>query len=207
MKISLIVSIGVFILATSCKHEPAPPVIDENSIPLGICFQDDILPLVQSNCAKSGCHAGNEDPDLSNYNNILKQIKPGDPQNSRLYKYAIGSEMPPPPNIPLNLEQVTLIYGWIKQGALNNSCGCDTNIFTFNGAVKPIIQKFCLGCHNTGSENDELVTYDDIKNKADKILKHITGEDDIMPPPPANPLSECRITQIRKWINSGKPNN
>lgn len=212
MKKNLVLISFILIIATislsSCKHDSMPPIIDESKIPSSICFQDEILPMVQSNCAKSGCHtAGDEDPDLSNYNSIMNLVKTGDPLNSRLYKYAIGSEMPPAPNTPLNLQQVTLLYGWIKQGALNNTCGCDTNIYTFSGAVKPIIQNYCIGCHNTGSPNNELVTYQNIKDKADKILKNITGAGDMMPPAPAAPLSGCKITQISKWINAGKLNN
>ncbi len=203
---SLLLSAFV-LLFLGCKHETTPPIIDESTIPSGICFQDEILPMIQSNCAKSGCHtAGEEDPYLSNYNNILNTVKPGDPQNSKLYKYAIGSEMPPPPNSPLNLEQVTLIYGWIKQGAIDNSCACDTNIFTFSGAVLPVIKRNCLGCH--GVNNDKpLLTYQDIFDNADNILADITYQNNPMPKPPIAKLSDCKITQIRKWINAGKLNN
>lgn len=209
MKLTLIATMSfIALIFISCKHEPSPPIIDESKIPSGICFQDEILPMIQSNCAKSDCHvAGEEEPDLSNYTSIMKSVKAGDPQNSRLYKYAIGSEMPPSPNTPLNLQQVTLLYGWIKQGALDNSCGCDTNVYTFSAAVKPIIQSYCIGCHNTGSQNQELVTYLNIKNKADDILKNISGIGTMMPPAPATPLSACKITQIKKWINAGKLNN
>lgn len=194
-------------LLFSCKNESTPPIIDENTIPSGICFDSDILPLVQSNCAKSGCHSGgDEDPDLSNYNNIMKLVKTGDPLNSKLYKYAIGSEMPPPPNQPLNLEQVTLIYGWIKQGALNNTCACDTNIYTFSEAVNPIIKRNCLGCHGANS-NIPLNTFQQISDNADLILADITYQNNPMPKPPAAKLSDCKIRQIEKWIQAGKLNN
>lgn len=199
--------IFVVIILVSCKNETTPPIIDENTIPSGICFDSDILPLVQSNCAKSGCHTGgDEDPDLSNYNNIMKLVKAGDPLNSKLYKYAIGSEMPPPPDQPLNLEQVTLIYGWIKQGALNNTCACDTNIYTFSEAVNPIIKRNCLGCHGANS-NIPLNTFQQISDNADLILADITYQNNPMPKPPAAKLSDCKIRQIEKWIQSGKLNN
>lgn len=197
----------VVIILVSCKNETTPPIIDESTIPSGICFDGDILPLVQSNCAKSGCHTGgDEDPDLSNYNNIMKLVKAGDPLNSKLYKYAIGSEMPPPPDQPLNLEQVTLIYGWIKQGALNNTCACDTNIYTFSEAVNPIIKRNCLGCHGANS-NIPLNTFQQISDNADLILADITYQNNPMPKPPAAKLSDCKIRQIEKWIQAGKLNN
>lgn len=197
----------VVIILVSCKNETTPPIIDESTIPSGICFDGDILPLVQSNCAKSGCHTGgDEDPDLSNYNNIMKLVKAGDPLNSKLYKYAIGSEMPPPPDQPLNLEQVTLIYGWIKQGALNNTCACDTNIYSFSEAVNPIIKRNCLGCHGANS-NIPLNTFQQISDNADLILADITYQNNPMPKPPAAKLSDCKIRQIEKWIQAGKLNN
>ncbi len=136
----------------------------------------------------------------------MKLVKASDPLNSKLYKYAIGSEMPPPPDQPLNLEQVKLIYGWIKQGALNNTCACDTNIYTFSEAVNPIIKRNCLGCHGANS-NIPLNTFQQISDNADLILADITYQNNPMPKPPAAKLSDCKIRQIEKWIQSGKLNN
>jgi uncharacterized membrane protein len=198
----------IFVLS-SCKHDSTPPVIDESAIKDTVYFYDEVLPIIQSNCAISDCHTnGEEDPDLSNYSNILKLVKPGDPQNSSLYKYAIGSEMPPAPKTPLNLEQVTSIYGWIKQGALANIEPCNSSDSSFNNAVFPIIKRNCLGCHNTGSTNGALTNFDEISAKANTILSRITTQSgSIMPPSPANPLSDCKKTQITNWINKGKHND
>ncbi len=198
-----ILSIFTFI---SCKHDPTPPIIVQSTVPTGICFQDEILPIIQSNCAYSGCHAGSQNPDLSTYNGIMKLVKVGDPQNSSLYKYAIGNKMPPSPKTLLNLDDVTFIYGWIQQGALDNSCACDTTVFTFSGAVSPIIRRNCLGCHGATSANP-LTTFQQISDKADQILLDITYQYNPMPKPPTAKLSDCKITQIWKWIDSGKPNN
>ncbi len=202
----------VFMLSlNACKHEPVAPIIDESTIPSNICFNEEILPLMQSNCAYSGCHAGNQDPDLSTYNGIMDLVKPGNPKGSRLYEFAIGSQMPPSPKTPLNLQQVTLIYGWIKQGALNNTCGCDTNIYTFSGSVLPTILNFCSGCHSgaTPSGNINLQNYSQIVYAIDNkgLYGKITGASDPMPPPPSGLMSACRILQIKKWIDAGKPNN
>jgi mono/diheme cytochrome c family protein len=202
-----IISAIILVVLISCKHESIPPIIDDTTVPSGICFQDEVLPVIQSNCAYSGCHAaGGEDPDLSTYSSIKQLVNAGDPQNSKLYKYAIGSEMPPTPKTPLNLEQVTLIYGWIKQGAPDNSCACDTNVFTFNDAVLPIIKRNCWGCHGV-NDDIPLVTYQNIFDNADNILADISYENNPMPKPPTAKLSDCKITQIRKWINAGKLNN
>jgi len=201
-----ITTLCIFIFS-SCKHESVLPVIEDSTIPANICFQDEVLPIIQSNCAFSGCHVpGDEEPDLSNYNEIKRLVKPGDPENSKLYKYASGSEMPPAPRTPLNLQQVTYIYGWIKQGALDNTCACDSNVFTFNAAILPIIQRNCLGCHGAGS-NKPLINYQNIKDNADAIYGDITYANNPMPKPPTAKLSDCKILQIKKWINNGKLNN
>ena len=79
MKIKLVLISFVFIIAaislSSCKHDSTPPIIDENAIKDTVYFNDVVLPIIQSNCAKSSCHtAGEEDPDLSNYNGIMKLV-------------------------------------------------------------------------------------------------------------------------------------
>ena len=206
--LSLIIGITVVTLfaVISCQHDTTPPIIDPSTVPNGICFSDDVLPLIQSNCSYAGCHSGGHEPNLSTYGEIMKLVKIGDPQNSRLYKTAIGNEMPPKPHSLLNLEQVTLIYGWIEQGALNNTCACDTNVFTFSGAVLPIIKRNCWGCHNTNNDRP-LTNYQQISDNASNIVDDITYANNPMPKPPTAKLSDCKITQIQKWVNSGSPNN
>ena len=99
-----------------------------------VCFETEVLPIFQSNCAMPGCHDnskdGGEDGDdinLTNYAGIVKEVKPGDPKDSKIYE-AITSKweeiMPPPPNNPLTEEQRSLIYVWILQGAKT----CDTTL-------------------------------------------------------------------------------
>ncbi|MEI8203039.1 MAG: hypothetical protein WCH34_08520 [Bacteroidota bacterium] len=197
---------ALILLISSCKHDPTPPIIDESTLPSNICFSDEIQPIIRSNCAYSGCHAGNQDPDLSTYDGIMHLVKAGNPQSSRLYTLAIGSQMPPSPKTPLNLQQVTLIYGWIKQGALNNTCGCDTNLFTFSGAVLPTILNFCSGCHSGSSPSGDinLETYSQIAG-ATNLYSRITNTSS--PMPPSGLMDACKITQIKKWIDAGKPNN
>ncbi|MEI6823041.1 MAG: hypothetical protein WCL51_14005 [Bacteroidota bacterium] len=203
---SIIAAISMVVII-SCKHDSTPPIIDESTIPAGICFSDDVLPLIQSNCAYSGCHSGSQNPNLSTYADIMKLVKAGDPQASRLYTTCIGSSMPPKPHSFLNLEEVTLIYGWIKQGAPNNTCACDTSIYTYSGAVLPIIKRNCWGCHGTGSSKP-YTNWQEISDAAYNIVQDITDSSgNPMPKPPTAKLSDCKITQIAKWYNAGTPNN
>jgi len=227
-KIILLFSLTVFYMFTitfiSCKHDP----IDQATIkkntndtiitppPSEICFQDQILPIIQSNCAKSGCHdaiTAEENLILTSYNSIRNIITANNPSNSKLFEVITanpGSEkfMPPAPNAPLTTEQKALIYAWIMQGGKNTTCptNCDTNIFTFSGAVLPTIQQKCMGCHSgtTPNGNLSLQNYTQIVN-AVNLYTRITSI--TTPMPPTGLMDACKIRQIKKWIDAGKLNN
>ena len=186
----------------------------------GVCFQRDILPILQSNCAIPGCHV-ESNPDLGskfdNYVNTLKEVDPGIPKYSRLYMWVSGSgadPMPPDTLNPLTNVQIDSIYSWIAHGSLNQNCAeiCDpTTNATFSGVVWPIIQNNCYGCHSGSSANKgfHLENYHDVSIAASngKLLGGLTGKQGYSIMPPSGPLSLCNINQIRKWINSAKPNN
>lgn len=213
----ILASLSVISLFTlnSCKHDPIEPIVPTTEI----CFQDKILPVIQSNCAKSGCHdaiTAEEDIILTDYTNIRKIVNPGNPSNSKLYEVLItspGSEkfMPPAPNPPLTTEQMALIYGWIAQGAKNTTCesSCDTNVYTFSGAVMPTIQQYCTGCHSGSSPggNLSLQNYGQvvIAVNSRNLYPRITSISN--PMPQAGLMEACRIRQIKKWIDAGKINN
>lgn len=101
---------------TSCQHDSTYTV----------CYKTEIEPIIQSNCAMSGCHdaaTAEEDIVLDSYENILKIVKPGKPNSSELYEVLTsGGEkaMPPSPKAPLNSEVVASIRLWILQGAKND---------------------------------------------------------------------------------------
>jgi hypothetical protein len=93
-----------------------------------VCFESQVLPIFQTNCAISGCHEGDKSKaglTLSDYNSIMKSITPNKPKDSRAYEAVIstwGNLMPPSPKKPLTLEQRTLIALWIEQGAKDTKC-------------------------------------------------------------------------------------
>ncbi len=122
--------------------------------------------------------------------------------------------MPPPPSQPLTQAQISLIYQWIQQGALNNYCAsqaCDSINVTFSGQIWPTIQSSCTGCHSGSNPggNITLMNYNDVKFYATpKIwgsINYLTGYS----PMPKNgaKLSDCKIAQFRRWIDLGMPNN
>jgi len=184
-----------------------------------VYFASAILPIIVSNCAKSGCHDATshvEGLNLTTYSAISKMVSPGNATGSRLYSVIKGGSMPPKSSGSVSAAQLALIQTWINQGALNNSCsgGCDTTIYTFSGAVNPTLQTYCVGCHNstTTSGSVNLSTYAGVQTVAanGQLVGSLLGT---LPAPYAqmplggNPLATCQITQIQKWIAAGAPNN
>lgn len=117
----LIVSTFFASITSSCNHST-----DAISLIDTVCFEKDVLPIFQTNCAISGCHDGSgEEFRLSDYNSIREQVKPNNAKDSRVYSAITNTWdefMPPSPRQPLSKEQRTLIYVWIQQGAKNTKC-------------------------------------------------------------------------------------
>lgn len=211
------------ILLASCKHEipiiiPPPPGVDTTN---GICFQNDILPIFQTACAKSGCHdAGSAEEGyvLDSYSNIVKRgIKAGNASDSKLYEVLFKSgndRMPQPPSPALTDIQKYLIQTWINEGAVNstNCSSCDSSTITYNGGVKPILQNYCYSCHSGSASSGggiPLDTYDAVKAQVtfNALYPAITHTGGVPMPQGADKLSDCRIAVFRKWIDAGAINN
>lgn len=210
----------------ACKHEPLP-LVDTGSGPVTggtneVCFQSSILPLFQSNCAKSGCHdAASHQGEyvFDSYANIVRNdIIPGNATNSKVYKVLFedgNDRMPPPPNTDLTSAQKALIGRWINEGAKNTiNCGvaCDTTQFKYGANISLIFGTYCLGCHSGSSPSAgiNLSQWSVANNLAlnGRLVGAVTHAPGYAPMPNGgNKLSECQITQIKKWVAAGAPNN
>lgn len=189
-------------------------------------FQQQVLPIFISNCALSGCHNAASHQNgvvLTDYANIIStgDVRAGQPANSKVWKLIIETDparrMPKAPRSPLSQEQKDLINKWITQGARNNSCqasasACDTANVTFSGAIKTILNGTCTGCHGNAAPqaNINLTIYAGVKAKVDDgrlwgAINHLPGFS-AMPKGGAK-LSDCQISQFKKWIAAGAPNN
>ncbi len=218
-----LLSIGL--LVVSCTTDPygTAPVItdptDVNACAEGvISFQYEILPLVTSSCAKSRCHdpiRHKEGLILNSYDGIMRIVRPGKSNKSKLYTTLTGfgeNLMPPYPN-KLSNDQIDLIGRWIDQGAKETMCniGCDPKSFTFSKDIFPLIKNSCTGCHNDqlASGGINLKDYTEIKKVVDagRLLGTARQDDGYSPMPPGQKLSDCNIIQIRKWIEAGAVNN
>ncbi|MCX6256995.1 MAG: hypothetical protein NTW49_03720 [Bacteroidia bacterium] len=202
--------------------------ISSNSVVVhndSICFKEQVLPVLTSNCAMSGCHdnathaSGYIFLDYSSTMATLTVI-PHDPLNSLLYKVIIATsnvgpdQMPPPPRTSLIQSQIAIISQWISEGALNRDCSsqpCDLSNVTFSGVVWPVIQNNCTGCHSgaTPSGSVSLTNYTDVKTVAvsGKLVGTITHQSPEPLMPPTNALTQCQINQITLWVNNGGNNN
>ena len=212
---------------------PNPPATGDTSYYYNAraCFQRDILPIIQTNCAIPGCHDGSSSGGddrtqesliaLTNYSQIMNIVVPNDPSSSRLYRAITGSgedHMPPQPQPPLSTAQVDSIYDWIRYDALNEDCcslsstnGCDTSQVSFSATVWPIIQNYCLGCHTGPNAQLGILldNYQDISAVASsgKLMDVLKAQSGYPIMPPAGSLSACQISQIAAWIHQGSPNS
>jgi hypothetical protein len=184
------------------------------------CFTRDILPVIISRCATTGCHdanAGGEKANLTTYTNIMRLVSAGNPSGSRLYttiKNGTGeSKMPPSGRPQLSVAEIDSIGKWIGYGALNENCGevCDTiNPVTFSGTIWPVIQSSCTGCHSgtSPSGNVLLASYSNVASVASSglLLNSLNGAG-VTKMPVGSSLSACRIRQFDIWIKNGFLNN
>jgi len=209
-----LISIGI--LNTSCQHEPE--LLSTNP---EVCFDREVLPVIKSSCTMSGCHDGDKElPPLDTYEDLLRLVKTGKPVSSKLHEVLTAnpnseSFMPPKPNEPLTSAQINAISLWILQGAKHTTCNdipCDTLNVTFTGSILPITDTYCKGCHS-GSNPDGGVTltnYTTVKASiaSGRFMGSVEQKTGFTAMPKgSSKLPACNITQLKKWINNGMPNN
>jgi len=89
---------------------------------------------------------------------------------------------------------------------------CDTTNVTYTQVIVPIIQNSCNSCHSTTIASGGIITdnYSALRTIAlnGKLLGTISYSPGYSPMPKGTgKLSDCKIIQIRKWINNGSLNN
>lgn len=205
------------LLGTACKHYPEVVPTTRACSPDTVYFQNQVLPILVSNCAMSGCHDANshkEGVNLTSYAKVMSTggVKAGNSGDSELYSQIVSGEMPPSGN--LSAAQMALIEKWISQGALNLACvdACDTLNVTYTSTISSILQNNCNGCHSGASPsgNIDLSTYNGVKTVALNgrlygSVSFTTGYKAM--PQSGNKLPDCQIIAIDKWIKAGAPQN
>lgn len=224
IEILILSSIAIIVAISSCTWQKVPLVSHGNDgVKDSVCYLNEIQPIINSNCAMSGCH----DPitqaagyDLSSYFVVINLVKPGKPDQSKLIEVITGGgeeAMPPSPNQPLNQEQIDLLRKWISEGAgLNIDCNisipCDTSNVTYSGTINPILQANCLGCHSSAGSGGGILlnTFSAVKGQVNngRLWGAINWQSGFSQMPKnSSKLSDCDITKIGIWIQQGAPNN
>lgn len=234
-----------FVSVTSCTHDPGeivdPGPIDTTDNPIDtmdldtpgipcdpdlVYFDMQILPLLKSNCAKSGCHdaiSHQDDIVLESYESLIASdiVDPFDLNGSDMYEVITESDpdkrMPQPPNQRLTGDQITLIAKWILQGAKDLTCdpvggNCDTTNVSYSGFIAPLLATNCVGCHSGGAPSGGITlnTHAGVQAVANngRLLGAITWANGFQPMPRGSAqLPSCSIDKIKAWIQDGAPNN
>jgi hypothetical protein len=235
--VMLVLIVGMF----SCKHEP--PVMPEEPFTIGgggpggggmdpdpcdptiVFFQQQVLPILISNCAVPGCHNqptdDNDDIEITSYGTLMGSdiLDPSDPFDSDFWEVITDTDpdnrMPQPPQNPLTAAQLALIQQWLQQGAQNNSCEnalCDTTNITYAATIRPIIQAKCQGCHSgpTPQGGLDYTSWNTLNTVAsdgrlEGAIRHLPT---FVAMPPSGPaLPDCQVDQFLIWIDAGAPNN
>jgi len=246
---------GVFLtmfiamLLPSCTHESLvlvdPDPIDTTGNPIDttgnpvdtstgtpcdtnvVYFSKQILPLLVSNCAKSGCHDAithKEGIVLDNFQNVIgsRVIKAFEANKSKMIEVMTTNDsddrMPPAPAQRMNSSQIALISKWIAEGAKDLTCDessgqCVTTNISYSGFVAPLLTTYCVGCHSGGAPSGgiSLNNYTGVKAVATsgKLYGAISWTSGVQfqMPRGSNKLSQCNIDKIKGWIDDGAPNN
>jgi hypothetical protein len=217
--LAVVGSIAIYSCAKGKTAEP-PETCDVNKV----YFAGDIQPLLNSNCAMSGCHDAKtaaEGVNLSNYTGVMKVVTAGNAANSELYKVLTaskgGKRMPPAPASSLTATQISMINTWISQGAKNNSCiastTCTFGTISYSVDIKPIIDAKCTGgCHSPSRLDGgyDLSGYDGLKSAADNEALYASITSSLASsrmPKDGDALPDCDIKKIKAWVDAGAPKN
>lgn len=248
-KFAILTFLAVILLSfflPSCKHDalptPDPDPIDSTDIdttdidttdmntgvpcsPDTVYFQNQVLPLLVSHCAKPGCHSAEDKQDgviLTSYQNLMTTVDDVGEQDwskNELMEVLLLNDpderMPPAPNLKLTFDEVNLISKWIAQGARNNSCnenfsGCSTTNVKFSTDIRPVLQTKCVGCHSGSLAFGNVLLADHAGAKAvatnGKLVAAITRTSNWMPKNGAK-LDDCTVDKIKAWVAAGALDN
>ena len=126
--------IAVALLVSACQSDKIDSglIVDPDK---NVSFSQHVLPILTTSCAGSGCHIGvtTNGVNLTNYAEILASIGvqynagvviPEDAGGSPLIDKIEGQprfgERMPLGRAPLTTREISLIIGWIDEGALDN---------------------------------------------------------------------------------------
>lgn len=78
-----------------------------------ISLDQDIMPIINLNCATSLCHLDGQSPLLNTNEAVIANA-------ANIRSEVEAMTMPPGGQVPLSAEEIELISCWVEDGALNN---------------------------------------------------------------------------------------
>jgi hypothetical protein len=97
------------------KSEPPSDAMADKPV----SYKKDVAPLLKDAC--SSCHSGARAKaklDVTNYDALMKHVKAGEPDKSKLHNALLGKDAKQmPPKNPLADDQIAIIKAWIAAGA------------------------------------------------------------------------------------------
>ncbi len=184
-----------------------------------VYFSKDILPILNSNCAMSGCHDGataKEGIILNSYDNVIRTSKvlAYNPFQSKIYQAVTTTNpkdvMPQAPKPRLTNAQIDLIAKWINQGAKNLTyiyVNVDTTNVTYSGVVSKIINNNCVGCHNGAIAGGGINLSGYAGVAAIAASGRLVGATTAGTMPKGSFLDAGSIKQLQIWVKNGYLNN
>lgn len=224
----------MIMLACVHKSEDVQPVVPNTNTGVpgtggntttdtALCFERDVLPIFIANCAKSGCHSGQDNNSaregyvLNSYETISKSedFRPYQPSKTKIFKVLRDDDDDRMPYKlpPLKDKEIDLIYRWILSGAENSTCRSSSSATpTFAASIQPLLNTNCISCHSTASPSKgvSLDNYNGVKAVATDgrllgVIRHTPG----YPQMPLNraKLADADIAAIEKWVLAGALQN
>lgn len=115
----LLLSTCLCFFACTKDNMTTPPVIIDCSN-IVASYANDILPIMNSSCAISGCHvAGFSSGDFTNYSGLKAKVDDGAVENRTIVQMNMPPANSPGPNT-LTMTQLELLTCWIEAGAPEN---------------------------------------------------------------------------------------
>ncbi len=111
--------------------------------------------------------------------------------------------------ITVSIYLVSCVY--VKKDLVQIPCIIADSV-SYSKDIAPIIQTYCFQCHSSASNISgiPLETYTELKFYADNgylygTLSHASGF--IPMPDGGQQLNDCKLATIKKWIDTGAPEN
>ena len=116
---ALLIFLSIISLSSACvNHDLDSPVIVSCSDSEAVSFENDVRPIINSNCALSGCHNGDLGEDLKW--TVLKNFQDHAAEAKRRITLSPSAADKMPRVGKLTYEQIKTIVCWVEQGAKDN---------------------------------------------------------------------------------------